>query len=139
MDGLKLKNIKLLQRRGEVLVAKKEDNLLKGEDIHSFTLEEASKGGKASAEARRRKRDLRIALESLLESEVKKKDLKGKEKNMTVAEAMSLEQVRKALKGDSKAYEIVRDSSGQKPIDKIQVAEVDADVISEVEKAVLED
>jgi hypothetical protein len=120
-------------------MARKEDNLLKGEDIHSFTLEEASKGGKASAEARRKKRDLRLALEALLESDVKKKDLKGKEKNMSVAEAMSLEQVRKALKGDSKAYEIVRDSSGQKPIDKIQVAEVDADVINEVEKAVLED
>jgi general stress protein YciG len=98
-----------------------------------------SKGGKASAEARRKKRDLRLALEALLESDVKKKDLSGKEQNMSVAEAMSLEQVRKALKGDSKAYEIVRDSCGQKPVDKIQVAEVDAEVISEVEKAVLED
>jgi hypothetical protein len=98
-----------------------------------------SKGGKASVEARRKKRDLRLALEALLESDVKKKDLSGKEQNMSVAEAMSLEQVRKALKGDSKAYEIVRDSCGQKPVDKIQVAEVDADVISEVEKAVLED
>lgn len=98
-----------------------------------------SKGGKASVEARRKKRDLRLALEALLESDVKKKDLSGKEQNMSVAEAMSLEQVRKALKGDSKAYEIVRDSCGQKPVDKIQVAEVDADVISEVEKAVLGD
>jgi transcriptional/translational regulatory protein YebC/TACO1 len=98
-----------------------------------------SKGGKASVEARRKKRDLRLALEALLESDVKKKDLSGKEQNMSVAEAMSLEQVRKALKGDSKAYEIVRDSCGQKPVDKIQVAEVDAEVISEVEKAVLED
>lgn len=98
-----------------------------------------SKGGKASVEARRKKRDLRLALEALLESDVKKKDLSGKEQNMSVAEAMSLEQVRKALKGDSKAYEIIRDSSGQKPIEKIQVAEVDADVINEVEKAVLED
>jgi hypothetical protein len=114
-----------------------EQNLRPSE--YKLTQEEQKKGGKASAEARRKKRDLRLALEALLESDVKKKDLKGKEKNMTVAEAMSLEQVRKALKGDSKAYEIVRDSSGQKPIDKIQVAEVDADVINEVEKAVLED
>jgi ribosomal protein S7 len=98
-----------------------------------------SKGGKASVEARRKKRDLRLALEALLESDVKKKNLSGKEQDMSVAEAISLEQVRKALKGDSKAYEIIRDSSGQKPIEKIQVAEVDADVISEVEKAVLED
>lgn len=106
---------------------------------YKLSQEEAKKGGKASAEARRRKRDLRIALESLLESEVKKKDLKGKEKNMTVAEAMSLEQVRKALKGDSKAYEIVRDSSGQKPVEKIQVAEVDQSIIDDVERMVMDE
>lgn len=120
-------------------MAKKEDNLLKGEDIHSFTLEEASKGGKASAEARRKKRDLRLALEVLLESNMKKKNLSGKEQDMSVAEAISLEQVKKALEGDSKAFEIVRDSSGQKPVEKIQVAEVDADVISEVERMVMDE
>lgn len=113
------------------------------DNLKPLTTEKAreigAKGGKASVEARRKKRDLRLALEALLESDVKKKNLSGKEQDMSVAEAISLEQVRKALKGDSKAYEIIRDSSGQKPIDKIQVAEVDADVISEVEKAVLED
>lgn len=114
-----------------------EQNLRPSE--YKLSQEEAKKGGKASAEARRRKRDLRLALEALLESEVKKKDLKGKEQNMTVAEAMSLEQVKKALKGDSKAYEIVRDSSGQKPVDKIQVAEVDANVIDEVERMVMDE
>lgn len=118
-------------------MARNDDNL------KPLTTEKAreigSKGGKASVEARRKKRDLRLALESLLESEVKKKDLKGKEKNMTVAEAMSLEQVRKALKGDSKAYEIVRDSSGQKPVEKIQMAEVEQSVIDEVERMVLDE
>lgn len=114
-----------------------EQNLRPSE--YKLSLEEAKKGGKASAEARRRKRDLRLALEALLESNVKKKDLKGKEKNMTVAEAISMEQVRKALKGDSKAYEVVRDSAGQKPVDKIQVAEVDADVLMQVESMVMND
>lgn len=114
-----------------------EQNLRPSE--YKLTQEEQKKGGKASAEARRKKRDLRLALEALLESDVKKKDLKGKEQDMSVAEAISLEQVRKALKGDSKAYEIIRDSSGQKPIDKIQVAEVDADVISEVERMVMDE
>lgn len=114
-----------------------EQNLRPSE--YKLSREEAKKGGKASAEARRRKRDLRLALEALLESNVKKKDLKGKEKNMTVAEAISMEQVKKALKGDSKAYEVVRDSTGQKPVDKIQVAEVDADVLMQVESMVMND
>lgn len=118
-------------------MARNEDNL------KPLTTEKAreigAKGGKASVEARRKKRDLRLALEALLESDVKKKNLSGKEQDMSVAEAISLEQVRKALKGDSKAYEIIRDSSGQKPIDKIQVAEVDADVLSEVERMVMDE
>lgn len=122
-------------------MARKEDNL------NPFTSEQSrekakingAKGGKASGEAKRRKRDLRLALEALLESDVKKKDLQGNEKNMTVAEAISMEQVRKALKGDSKAYEVVRDSAGQKPVDKIQVAEVDADVLMQVEAMVMND
>lgn len=122
-------------------MARKEDNL------NPFTSEQSrekakingAKGGKASGEAKRRKRDLRLALEALLESDVKKKDLQGNEKNMTVAEAISMEQVRKALKGDSKAYEVVRDSAGQKPVDKIQVAEVDADVLMQVESMVMND
>lgn len=33
-----------------------EKNLLKCDDVHKLTVEEASRGGKASAEARRRKR-----------------------------------------------------------------------------------
>lgn len=122
-------------------MARKEDNL------HPFTSEQSrekakingAKGGKASGEAKRRKKDLRLALEALLESDVKKKNLSGKEQDMSVAEAISLEQVRKALKGDSKAYEIIRDSSGQKPVEKIQVAEVDADVIDEVERMVMDE
>lgn len=122
-------------------MARKEDNL------NPFTSEQSrekakingAKGGKASGEAKRRKRDLRLALEALLESDVKKKDLSGKEQDMSVAEAISLEQVRKALKGDSKAYEVVRDSAGQKPVDKIQVAEVDADILMQVESMVMND
>lgn len=33
-----------------------EKNLLKGDDVHKLTTEEQSRGGKASAEARRRKK-----------------------------------------------------------------------------------
>ena len=93
-----------------------------------------TKGGQASGEARRRKRDIRLAMEALLE-----KQYKGKGGEMlSGAEAIAIKQMEKALKGDAKAFELVRDTSGQKPVERIMVAEVDANVIDEVEKAVLE-
>lgn len=98
-----------------------EQNLLRGDDAHKFTPEEASKGGKASAEARRRKRDLRKAFEMLLEKEFA--DKSGK--LISGAEALAAKQFEKALKGDSKAFEVVRDTAGQKPVEKLEVAQIE--------------
>ena len=76
-----------------------------------------SKGGVNSGEARRRKRDIRLALEALLE-----KDISDKNGNvMTTTEAIALKQIEKALKGDTRAFEVVRDTVGQKPTDKIDL------------------
>ena len=112
-----------------------EQNLRPSE--YKLSQEEAKKGGKASAEARRRKRDLRLALEALLEGNVEIKDLKGKNTTMSGAEAIAMQQMKKALKGDSKAFEVVRDTSGQSVVQKIAVAEVDESVLKEVEDMVL--
>lgn len=112
-----------------------EQNLLKGDEKHTFTPEEHSKGGKASAEARRRKRDLRNALEMLLE-----KNMTTKEGNqMTGTEAITAKLFEQALKGNVRAFETIRATVGQDPVQKIMVSEVDPAVIAEVEKAVLED
>ena len=46
-----------------------EQNLVRGDEAHKLTAEEQSMGGKASGEARRQKRDLRLALEMLLEKD----------------------------------------------------------------------
>lgn len=110
-----------------------EQNLLKGEDAHKFTLDEASKGGKASAEARRRKRDLRAALELLLEREIKQ----GGEV-VTGAQMLSARLYKEALQGNVRAFEVLRDTVGQKPVEKVVLAEVDQNVIDEVEKAVFD-
>lgn len=76
-----------------------------------------SKGGVNSGEARRRKRDIRLALEALLE-----KDITDRNGNtMSTAEAIAIKQIEKALKGDTRAFEVVRDSAGQKPTDKIDL------------------
>lgn len=78
----------------------------------------ASQGGKASGEARRAKRDIRKALEALLE-----KDYTDKHGNtVSGAEAIALKQLEKALKGDTKAFEVVRDTVGQKPSDKVELS-----------------
>ena len=111
-----------------------EQNLVRGDEAHTLTAEEASRGGKRSAEVRREKRDLRKALEILMEQDIT--DKKGNTKTGT--EAMALAVFQKALKGDTKAWEIVRDTVGQKPIEKVQVAEVDQATIDEVERAVLD-
>lgn len=93
-----------------------------------------AKGGKASGEARRKKRDIQAAMQALLE-----KQYKTSMGELSGAEAISLKQMEKALKGDAKAFELVRDSSGQRPVEKVMVAEVDQDVIDEVENMILED
>ena len=109
-----------------------EQNLLKGDEKHTFTPEEHSKGGKRSGEVRAARRDLRKALEALLDQEFKSKD----GQTMTGAEAIALKQMERALKGDTRAFEVVRDTAGQKPVEKVMIAEVSQDVIDEVEKAV---
>lgn len=103
-----------------------------GGEAHALTAEEASKGGKASAEARRKKRDLRAALEVLLEREV----ADGNGGTITGAQALTARLYKEALKGNVKAFEVLRDTVGQKPIEKVVVADVDPNVIDEVEKAV---
>ena len=112
-----------------------EQNLLKGNEKHTFTPEELSKGGKASAEARRKKRDLRQAIEILLDTDIKGKNGEVK----SGAEAIAIAQFQKALKGDTRAFEVIRDTAGQKPVEKVMVAEVDNDVIDEIESIVMSD
>ena len=99
---------------------------------HKLTAEELRKGGQKSGEARRRKKLLRECLEELLEKEIT--DKSGK--TMTGAEAMAVKIFQQALQGNLKAFEVVRDTAGQKPVEKVMVAEVEQAVIDEVENIV---
>lgn len=97
--------------------------------------ENARKAGKASAEARRKKKDLREALEMLLE-----KDFKDKNGNvLSGTEVITAKLFEKASKGDVRAFETIRSTVGQDPVQKVMIAEVDQSVIDEVEKAVLDE
>ena len=115
-----------------------EQNLVKGGKAHPLTVEEASKGGKKSAEVRRQRRDMKRAAEAILEEMFTVTDAKTKTKrSVSGAQALILKQFEKAMKGDSRAFEIIRDTSGQKPVEKVVVAEVDQSIIDEVEAAVM--
>lgn len=113
-------------------------NLVKGDSAHKLTAEEQSRAGKISGEVRRQRRDIKRAAEAILEELYTLKDKNtGEKRTMSGAEAIILKQFEKALKGDPKAFELIRDSSGQKPVEKVMVAEVEQAVIDEVEAAVM--
>lgn len=108
------------------------ENLKKGELTQFRSGEEAArngkKGGKASGETRRVRRDMKESLNILLSLAVKSGEVidpndksilsEVKGKNLTVSDAILVAQIQKALKGDLKAAEFVRDTVGQKPVDK---------------------
>lgn len=75
------------------------------------------KGGVASGEARRAKKTMREVLEVLLETV-------DKDSDKTNIEVMMASAVRKAMNGDLKAMEFVRDTSGQKPDTQITVKDI---------------
>lgn len=88
--------------------------------------ENGRKGGIASGESRRKRKSLREQLEILLE-------------NGNTQESIAVALVEKAMSGDVRAFEVLRDTIGEKPVDKVVTAEVDPAVIAELERIVLED
>ena len=100
---------------------------------HTLTVEEASKGGKKSAEVRREKAQISKYINAWLEAE--STDAKGK--TMTGAEAAASRLIQRFMRdGDLRAFELLRDTAGQKPVERIMVADVEASVIAEVEAMV---
>ena len=100
---------------------------------YKLTQEEAKAGGIASGKARRQRKLLREAADDVLNEIIKssKGDKFG-------SEALMMAQFRKALQGDTKAAEYIRDTARQKPIEKVMIADVDESVINEVERMVKE-
>ena len=74
--------------------------------------ENARKAGIASGEARRARKTLKETLLMMLEEG-------DTQNNITLA------LLDKALKGDTKAYEVIRDTVGEKPTDKVDIGNKD--------------
>lgn len=116
----------------------------KGKKFSEMTKEELSQCGKVgiqkSLETRRRNKSMKNTLELLLNMPLKTGKLASVEeiktfatlqgKNITVQEAMMIRAVQKALKGDLASMQFVRDTSGQKPDDNLNVTEMKPVVIS---------
>lgn len=96
---------------------------------HKLTVDEQSAGGKASAEARREKKNLRIALEMLLEREYTDKN----GNTVTGTEAISAKLFEQAMKGNIRAFETIRATIGQDPVTKIEQVNISDETRAEVE------
>lgn len=92
-----------------------EDNIL-SHKIRSAeeAREKGKKGGRASGASRRKKRYLRDILAKLLAA-------KSPDQNISNDEAITVALIGKALSGDVKAYEAIRDTMGEKPTEKAKV------------------
>ena len=105
------------------------------DNLRTPTTEEArkigAKGGIASGKARREKKAMKDTLAELLTMPLENGALDNLEeiqsiaemkgKSISVHEAIMLAQIRKAVEGDTKAAEYIRDTSGQKPDSKMNI------------------
>ena len=102
------------------------------------TVEEAringTKGGIASGEARKKKKQLKELAEVILDNKIKNEavieDMKDKFPELNVEDItyglmLLLKQYEKAKDGDAKAFELLRDTSGQRPVEKQEVTNLD--------------
>ena len=70
----------------------------------------ATKGGKASGEARRKRKTLKEELIALLETE-------------NYNQKISLAMIKEAEAGNTKAFEVIRDSIGEKPREQLGITQ----------------
>lgn len=93
----------------------------------------AAKGGRNSGETRRKKANMRERLLEILDMPLKKGKIQGFDnvedsqgKNITAQDAILLVALKKALKGDMRAIDFLRDTSGNKLFGEPPTATQDA-------------
>lgn len=107
-----------------------EQNLIP--QAHVLTVEEASKGGKASAESRAARKTFRDGLLLLLNEPMKDKE--GKLTDKTPQDAIIAALVKRAANGDTRAFEMIRDTIGEKPVQDVKVSTGDFSALDEALK-----
>lgn len=85
------------------------------------------KGGIKSGEAKRRRKTMREMLDYLLEKELTNKN----GEKATTLEAMMTSMIKQGLNGNVKAVEFIRDTTGQKPTEKVEATNATITVTDE--------
>jgi len=92
----------------------------------------AKKGGVASGKARAAKKTFKEQLDILMSLPLKNDNIKARLRELGIEDdeitnqmAMNVVMFQEALKGNTKAFELIRDTKGEKPIEQVQVTETD--------------
>lgn len=92
--------------------------------------ENGRKGGKASAAKRAERKTFREGLLLLLREPLK--DKAGQATDKTTQDAIIAGLVKRAISGDTRAFEMIRDTIGEKPIEQINVNAPDPAIMAEI-------
>ena len=103
----------------------------------------AKMGGKASGEARKKKRDMREVAKAILEHAMKEEQIEevlGSSKDLldgdkSVMAVLTARMVQEAGKGSYKHYETLRDTAGFKPKDEVGIT---ADIMTDADRSLLD-
>lgn len=93
--------------------------------------ERARRAGKRSAQVRRERKTMRQELEILLNEEIHDKNGKA----MNTQKALGTSLIKAALNGDVRAFIAIRDTIGEKPVEKVDVQAADFTALEAAYKA----
>lgn len=92
------------------------------------------RGGQKSGQKRKERKTLREDLLAVLTNlKIPQRDTG---KKIPVQQAMSTALIKSALNGNVRAFEVIRDTIGEKPVERVLVSDVDPSVVDEVERMV---
>jgi len=107
---------------------------------HKLTVSEQRAGGKASGEARRKKREIREMLEEYLAMPAKVNGKDATRKDVMVLNAIRIVTEGNASDSDFlKAFALIRDSIGEAPVQRVEVDTIDPQARERVERILSED
>lgn len=106
-------------------------NLQKGKRFESSD-GSARKAQEKSIEAHAERRSFREGLLMLLEAPIKDKE--GNASGKTTQDAIIAGLVKRAISGDTRAFEMIRDTIGEKPVENINVNAPDPGIMEEIRR-----
>lgn len=115
-------------------MANKLDNLRKftSEQSHEEAVKNGRKGGIMSGEKRAQRKTIRESLLILLCEQLK--DNEGNATGKTTQDAVIAGVIKKAIKGDIRAAEFIRDTIGEKPVENVKVTTANKSIMNEIRK-----